>query len=530
MATLKGIDLIRRWVIQTSLKEKGKQGGVMITLPKKDFVDLNTSITAEKLMRNGIDPNSITSVNQVENIINQINKPRVISQGDPEFSGIMGRLTGSNVIKRDFGKPFKEEIKKMESESEIAERLTKGNKQSVQKLKMQKMLDEAIEDASPGFANDIKVDADLVAENLAERMGKVYDDLPTKERLDLYDQAYTGLSKQRFKNMKKPIAEGLSDKEFKSEKTSFRLNIAKNSPEFNQDLAKRITNKEIYTDLSDVQRKEFLKDLDFVLKNPRDGNADGGRIGFKMGRRAFLKALGAGLTGLGAAKTGIFSGFGKEGTKQVTKEIVKTPPVPGKPEWFDSLVNKVITQGDDVTKNFATKERQTVHVKKLNDNEQVQVERDLETGDVSVTYESPNNMGEDAVYLQYKAPQKLEEGRTVPADFEATELEPRGIRMGPDDYDIEFDGENVVSSVDELMSDTSTLKQFATNKKPTMKEFVESKNKKDRVQSINKDQVEQAEYLETKYGPGTDEGNPSFQNFDRSEDFASGGIARMLGE
>ena len=61
---IKGIDIIRRWVIQTRLKEQGKQGGVMITLPKKDFVDLNTSITAEKLMQNGIDPNSITSVNQ----------------------------------------------------------------------------------------------------------------------------------------------------------------------------------------------------------------------------------------------------------------------------------------------------------------------------------------------------------------------------------------------------------------------------------------------------------------------------------
>ena len=502
MSTIKGIDLIRRWVIQTRLKEQGKQGGVMITLPKKDFVDLNTSITAERLMRNGVDPNLITSVNQVENIINQLNKPRVISQGDPEFSGIMGRLTGSNVIKRDFGKPFKEEIEKMGGEAvkgqkrffkgveikdpkfdenlpfdsdaeklaeirmsneayeqEIAERLTKGNKQSVQKLKMQKMLDEAIDDASPGFANDIKVDADLVAENLAERMGLVYDDMPTKQRLDLYDKAYTGLSKQRFKGMRKPD------------------------------------------------------------DDPED-MATGGRAGFKMGRRAFLKALGAGVTGLGALKTGIFSGFGKEGTKQVTKEIVKTPPVAGKPEWFDSLVNKVITQGDDVTKNFATKERQTVHVKKLNDNEQVQVERDLETGDISVTYESPNNMGEDAVYLQYKAPQKLEEGKTVPADFEATELEPRGVRMGPDDYDIEFDGENVVNSIDELMSDTSTLKQFATNKKPTMKEFVESKNKKDKTRAINEDQVEQAEYLETKYGPGPE----------GPEDFASGGIARMLGE
>jgi len=62
------------------------------------------------------------------------------------------------------------------------------------------------------------------------------------------------------------IKQGLSDKEFMSEKTSFRLNIGKNNPEFNQDLAKRIINREIYTDLSDSQRKQFLDDLDFVLK------------------------------------------------------------------------------------------------------------------------------------------------------------------------------------------------------------------------------------------------------------------------
>ena len=458
---IKGIDIIRRWVIQTRLKEQGKKGGVMITLPKKDFVDLNTSVTAEKLMRNGVDPNSITSVNQVENIINQINKPRVVSQGDPEFSGIMGRLTGSNVIKRDFGKPFKEEIKKMESESEIAERLTKGNKQSVQKLKMQKMLDEAIEDASPGFANDIKVDADLVAENLAERMGKVYDDLPTKERLNLYDQAYTGLSKQRFKGMRKPD----------------------DDPE----------------------------DL-----------ATGGRAGFKMGRRAFLKALGAGLTGLGAAKTGIFSGFGKEGTKQVTKEIVKTPPVPGKPEWFDSLVNKVIVQGDDVTKKFATKERQDVHKLQIDEMDDVTVYRNLDDGEIRVSYDSPNNMGEQPVDLVFKPGKGQTDEVTgkVSDEFYAVEVEPRGVRTGPDDFDIEFDGENLASSVDELVSDTSKLKKVATDKKPTMEEFVISKNKKDKTKAINEDQVEQAEYLESKYGPGPE----------GPDDFASGGIARMLGE
>ena len=60
------------------------------------------------------------------------------------------------------------------------------------------MLDDAIEDASPGFVKgDNKYNAEIVAENLAERMGLVYDDMPTKERLDLYDQAYTGLIKKK---------------------------------------------------------------------------------------------------------------------------------------------------------------------------------------------------------------------------------------------------------------------------------------------------------------------------------------------
>ena len=73
MSTLRGIDVIRRWVIQTRLKEQTKQGGVMITLPKKEFVDLNTSITADRLLRSGIDIDQLTTVGQVDNLINQIN-------------------------------------------------------------------------------------------------------------------------------------------------------------------------------------------------------------------------------------------------------------------------------------------------------------------------------------------------------------------------------------------------------------------------------------------------------------------------
>ena len=44
-----------------------------------------------------------------------------------------------------------------------------------------------------------------------------------------------------------------------------------------------------------------------------------------------------------------------------------------------------------------------------------------------------------------------------------------------------------------------------------MKEIVESKKKKDKTKAVNESTMEQAEYLETKYGPG-DEGD-YFQDF-----------------
>ena len=437
--------------------------GIMITLPNPKTIDLQESVMMDLLLSNGVDPRLIKSEEQLKNILNQleaVNKQKLKAE-----SGI--RNTRSAKVFDLEGKQIPQGSKIMggkatETEAEIAERLTKGNKQSVQKLRMQKMLDDAIEDASPGFANDVKVDAELVAENLAERMGKVYDDLPTKERLDLYDQAYTGLSKQRFKNMRKPD----------------------DDPE----------------------------DL-----------ATGGRVGLKAGmsRRAFLALMGSAGAGIGAGKTGLLKLFGKGAGKQVTKEIIKTPPVPGKPEWFDNLVNKVILEGDDVTKKLSVQDRQVVHSLKIDDMDDVTVYRNLDDGQIRVSYDSPNNMGEQPVELVFKPGMADETTKGKPADeFYAVEAEPRGVRTGPDDYEIEFDGENLASNVDELISDTSKLKQIATNKKPTMQEFVTSKNKKDQTRTLNEDQLEQAEYLETKYGPGPES----------PEEFASGGIARMLGE
>jgi hypothetical protein len=57
---------------------------------------------------------------------------------------------------------------------------------------------EAIDNVSPGFANDLKYDAQLVADDLAEkRFGKEFYDLDQNQQMDLYDEAYQALAESR---------------------------------------------------------------------------------------------------------------------------------------------------------------------------------------------------------------------------------------------------------------------------------------------------------------------------------------------
>ena len=155
---------------------------------------------------------------------------------------------------------------------------------------------------------------------------------------------------------------------------------------------------------NEMRKLDNLEVTDDMKRKP---NADGGimRLGLKegsgMSRRTFLKFL------AGAASIPIVGKILKPFKigKTVTKvPIIKTDAVPGKPEWFDQLVNKVILEGDDVTKRFATTERQSIHQKTLDDGSVVRVTEDIDDGAVRVEYESSDNVYEDMVQMQYKKP------------------------------------------------------------------------------------------------------------------------------
>ena len=446
---------LREFIIRLFLREKPK--GVNDTLPNKELVDMNVQIVAEKLMRNGIDPNSLKNANQVENAIKMIDdRPKVQEGITATKSAKIIDMEGKEIDPRSKIMGGKQ----AETEEEILERLNKENKEGIARIKNKNIVKDAIDNVSPGFVRgDRKYNAQLVAEDLADKkFGKEFYDLDQRQQLDLYDEALEGLSEQ---------TRGMPDPE------------------------------------------------DF---------AQGGiaRLGFKDGmtRRTFLKLLG----GMAAVPiVGKFFKLAKVG-KTVTKvPMIKTDDVAGKPEWFDQLVNKVIVEGDDVTKRFATGERQSIHQKTLDDGSVVRVTEDIDDGAVRVEYESEKNVFGDDVQLQYRKP-KPDEGDPRPtAEFTTAESGPvgRGGRS-PDGDDFEIDVDEVGgTSIRDLDSDVSKLKEYATGQKPTMKEIVQNKKRRDKAAAISEDPEAQMDAVIARQGEYT---GPY------DDDFASGGIARMLGE
>ena len=471
---MSGLKTLYNLLLKDTVKGSGQASGIMSIgdsvrkLAKRKF-----EAYVATAQRQGVDLDKL-SEEQIKYML-ELNKPKAPKvYSNEEAYEILSRFANQNktgkVIKADFGKPFKEEIGSVDN---IINDITRMEPIAAMK-EVNKVLGK-----KGKYKNLSKQDS--------EKIFKDTDDwINQRDPADLYD----------YKN-KRPFRE---------------------DPNFDPD------------------------DPDF---NPED-MAQGGRAGFKMGRRAFLKLMGSAAAGIGALKAGALKMFGKETAKNIP-QVVTTPPVAGKPAWFDAVVNRVIAEGDDVTKQFAYKERMQVNTKQISPTEEVTVYRDLDDGSVRINYGAKMRIDETKPYERgnigrtsndpdqvdlivregvdiepsiVSGPMKGKAGRKTESSFEASEAEPRSVG-GPEDADIEFDGIREVDNVDDLMQDVSTLEEFGTGKKLTGDKAAKAKKKREDYQRFTEDQMEQAEYLETKYGPYDDSA---------MDDFASGGIARMLGE
>ena len=262
------------------------------------------------------------------------------------------------------------------------------------------------------------------------------------------------------------------------------------------------------------------KGFDYKYYMPDEfGMAGGGRIGLKKGkmpkipmtRRGFLQWLlgAAGATvaaGTGLIKWGKVTGTGKTVIKAGDHIIQGTE---GMPSWFIPLVNRITKEGTDVTKKLSTIEREIVHTKKISKGEEVTVYQDMNTGNVRIEYgpthpRASNDLS--TVHLEYKAPVEdvTSKGKPIKtkSEFEAVESEPQYVATGPDDAEVVWDLDNVVGNVDDLTTDTSKLKKFATKKKLTHREKVKAKKKLESRQKLESDTSTQVDYSVKKYGEG----------------------------
>ena len=141
---------------------------------------------------------------------------------------------------------------------------------------------DAIDNASPGYTGDLKYDAQLVADDLAEKMyGVEYDDLTQTQQMDLYDKAYTALAKnqQGFKEMQKLSK---PEKTLEGIKNTGTIDIS--NPDVAEEFTKFIKESDS-KGFKDIEQKIQLESFD---PKKTKGNAKGGRITYSSGGLAAM--------------------------------------------------------------------------------------------------------------------------------------------------------------------------------------------------------------------------------------------------
>ena len=438
-----------------------------------------------------------------------------------------------------------------------------------------KALLKAMDEVGGSASGDIKYDANILADEYAfqlgliEEGGDITDIADQMKRMDLYDEAYSALSQQFLKNreIKKMQQFSKPTKTLESIKKKGTIDINDENVMGDFDTFMREADPEGYADLEQKielsnfdpsgRKKNAVGGLAHMLgegprsmygygggagmppvthddnvdnigpgtmnpgsrprlnvmpqmrpgkymenkmnQRPMQNLANGGRISFAGGglsRRAFLKLLGAGTATAAAAKTGILGLL--KGKKAATGVKVLSNTTTTMPAWFPDLVDKMMVRGigkkiDQDLMEYTVKDLPNVKMAKSDDGK--------------ILLEGQNEYGRPYA-IEYEPPgyELLDEatGKSVrtKGDFRATDVVPESGGR-PDDVP-DFFPEQLDSVDDILSSDARVMEEFATGQKV--------KNIKQGESSL----LQAEQRLEN--------------SLDDIDDFAKGGLARLLGE
>ena len=505
------VNIIRQFLMKKLMKPDAS--GIM-KIPEKGRIDFTEHFIKERLFTNGIDHRTIQNEKQLKNILDSIDQAeaRKLKQG-------LDENVGTNI---DGSKNYFYTQKEKPSGKIIEVDFDQG-----------RWKDMDPEKKAGGGRTGLSY---LLAEDTNERMpffaGKVVTEIIKK----------VGKRKPKVKpktEMDKIREWGVKEMEYTNPKSIYydeRRVLQDKYPGITDDLLNKILiddnpqrKAEVLATIDEafrmMEKGKGHKEIIQIFKStPRTKQAEGGRIGFGLGgfnaaRRAFLKAMGAGAAGVGAAKSGLFGLL--KSSKPVAKELTQVPikNVDGMPSWFKPLVNRVIKEGEEVSGDL---ERIITHKTKLPESKtDLYVTQDLNTGDVVVDIGMGKHGWADGHYgqpvrLEYKAKELIEpdiddvgkvksQGKEVPEEFNVEEAE----FTGGHPENVKFE-ESTIQKYGEHGSNFDEVEMFATGKvkksKPTKKK------------------------LKTEYEQGKAEMQAESYEYEGPNDFASGGLAKMLGE
>jgi len=300
-------------------------------------------------------------------------------------------------------------------------------------LKNKKKVEAAVNDIFP--TGDYKYDAQMTADAIVENnpktfKGMLYEDLDLDTQMEVYGAALSGVNKQNALMLQMKRAT-------RPEKTLASMKEGKGINMSDPDIAEEFTRFMKETDPKGTKELEQKLQLENFKTKDRSENADGGRIGLKAGmtKRAFLKLMGAGVAGVGAVKSGIFS-IGKGATKQAAKEVAQQTTSGTPPPYFFKLAEKIKKMGDDVT---STTERTiSKSLKSKDGNAEYILEENMVSGDTII--KKVNKEGDDMItdvqIMEYRMgePVKTVDGKVVTTPNEYEEVTEVNKRIYKDDY------------------------------------------------------------------------------------------------
>jgi len=229
--------------------------------------------------------------------------------------------------------------------------------------------------------------------------------------------------------------------------------------------------------------------------------------GFNKGRRNFLKLMG------GLAALPIVGKYFKLAKPAATAvKAVETSNAAGMPAWFPKLVDKVMKEGKDVSKQYATTERVIVKEAQLPGSKtKILVEQDLTTGNTAVDIGLGKHGWADGRHGQ-PVRLHLQKGEWI----EPKKGQKKGVKT-KDEFDVEEaeftgDAESVkfedvsIEKYGDHASDFSEVERYATGKNLDKKIIGKKRARDDWAEGHAEAMAEQV------------------------DEFASGGVAHLLGE